>query len=550
MALLVIDGNDLVRSLKAGCINLEHQRDAVDLLNVFPVPDGDTGTNMYLTLLSAVKEGEKNINEPVGKVAKAISRGSLMGARGNSGVILSQIFRGFARVLEGKEKADAMDLALALKAGSQTAYDAVMKPVEGTILTVVREVSATCEAEAQKGSDVIGILVAGIATGNATLAKTPSMLPILKEAGVVDSGGQGFMYFLEGLLQGLAQEKEIELGEYREKLAQPGKKALAQGDQPISLEYQYCNEVLIKGSGLKVDDIRDHLGPLGDSMLVVGDEEIVKVHIHSNHPGKVLETCLQFGQLSDIKINNMLEEVHEHINNWKGIGETDLAAVKEPERKQTGLVAVAAGDGIIAVLKSLGVDEVVEGGQTMNPSTEDLLNACNLVNADAVIILPNNGNVIMSAQQVVGLSEKKVRVVPSRSVMQAISALITYDSQGDADQMADEMTEIAQSVAYGEVTYAIRDSNLNGLEIKEGDTIGLVNDQIVLTAADPADAVVRLLEPMVADSGLLITLFYGEGISEAEAGSLAEKISAKYESSEVETHYGGQPLYSYLLSVE
>jgi len=550
LALLVIDGNDLVRSLKAGCINLEHQRDAVDLLNVFPVPDGDTGTNMYLTLLSAVKEGEKNINEPVGKVAKAISRGSLMGARGNSGVILSQIFRGFARVLEGKEKADAMDLALALKAGSQTAYDAVMKPVEGTILTVVREVSATCEAEAQKGSDVIGILVAGIATGNATLAKTPSMLPILKEAGVVDSGGQGFMYFLEGLLQGLAQEKEIELGEYREKLAQPGKKALAQGDQPISLEYQYCNEVLIKGSGLKVDDIRDHLGPLGDSMLVVGDEEIVKVHIHSNHPGKVLETCLQFGQLSDIKINNMLEEVHEHINNWKGIGETDLAAVKEPERKQTGLVAVAAGDGIIAVLKSLGVDEVVEGGQTMNPSTEDLLNACNLVNADAVIILPNNGNVIMSAQQVVGLSEKKVRVVPSRSVMQAISALITYDSQGDADQMADEMTEIAQSVAYGEVTYAIRDSNLNGLEIKEGDTIGLVNDQIVLTAADPADAVVRLLEPMVADSGLLITLFYGEGISEAEAGSLAEKISAKYESSEVETHYGGQPLYSYLLSVE
>ena len=550
MALLVIDGNDLVRSLKAGCINLEHQRDAVDLLNVFPVPDGDTGTNMYLTLLSAVKEGEKNINEPVGKVAKAISRGSLMGARGNSGVILSQIFRGFARVLEGKEKADAMDLALALKAGSQTAYDAVMKPVEGTILTVVREVSATCEAEAQKGSDVIGILVAGIATGNATLAKTPSMLPILKEAGVVDSGGQGFMYFLEGLLQGLAQEKEIELGEYREKLAQPGKKALAQGDQPISLEYQYCNEVLIKGSGLKVDDIRDHLGPLGDSMLVVGDEEIVKVHIHSNHPGKVLETCLQFGQLSDIKINNMLEEVHEHINNWKGIGETALAAAKEPERKQTGLVAVAAGDGILAVLKSLGVDQVVEGGQTMNPSTEDLLNACNLVNADAVIILPNNGNVIMSAQQVVGLSEKKVRVVPSRSVMQAISALITYDSQGDADQMADEMTEVAQSVAYGEVTYAIRDSNVNGLEIKEGDTIGLINDQIVLTAADPADAVVRLLEPMVADSGLLITLFYGEGISEAEAGSLAEKISAKYESSEVETHYGGQPLYSYLLSVE
>lgn len=549
MALLVIDGNDLVRSLKAGCINLEHQRDAVDLLNVFPVPDGDTGTNMYLTLLSAVKEGENNINQPVGKVAKAISRGSLMGARGNSGVILSQIFRGFARVLEGKDAADAMDLALALKAGSQTAYDAVMKPVEGTILTVVREVSAACEAEAQKGSDVIGILVAGIATGNATLAKTPSMLPILKEAGVVDSGGQGFMYFLEGLLQGLAQEKEIELGEYREKLAPSGKKALGQGDQPISLEYQYCNEVLIKGSGLKVDDIRDHLGPLGDSMLVVGDEEIVKVHIHSNHPGKVLETCLQFGQLSDIKINNMLEEVHEHINNWKDQEEA-AGTIDAEERKQTGLVAVAAGDGIIAVLKSLGVDQVVEGGQTMNPSTEDLLNACNLVNADSVIILPNNSNVIMSAQQVTELSEKPVRIVPSRSVMQAISALIAYDPQGNVEELAQEMGEAVQAVRYAEVTYAVRDSHVNGLDIKEGDTIGLINDQVVLTAADPGEAVERLLDKMIEDEGLLITLFYGGAVSEAEAGDLAERLSARFEACEVEIHYGGQPHYSYLLSVE
>ncbi|MGE5389853.1 MAG: DAK2 domain-containing protein [Deltaproteobacteria bacterium] len=548
MALLVIDGNDLVRCLKAGCINLEHQRDSVDLLNVFPVPDGDTGTNMYLTLLSAVKEAEKNINEPVGKVAKAISRGSLMGARGNSGVILSQIFRGFARVLEGKEKADAMDMALALKAGSQTAYDAVMKPVEGTILTVVREVSVTCEAEAQKGSDVIGVLVAGIATGNATLAKTPSMLPILKEAGVVDSGGQGFMYFLEGLLQGLAQEKDIELGEYREKFA-PSARSREQDEKPITLEYQYCNEVLIKGTGLKVEDIRDHLGPLGDSMLVVGDEEIVKVHIHSNHPGKVLETCLQFGQLSDIKINNMLEEVHEHINNWKEQEEV-AGAADEGDRKKTGLVAVAAGDGIIAVLKSLGVDQVVEGGQTMNPSTEDLLNACNFVNAESVIILPNNGNVIMSAQQVAELSEKPVRVVPSRSVMQAISALIAYDPQGDVDQLTDEMSEAVQTVRYAEVTYAVRDSHVNGLDIREGDTIGLIDDQVVLTAADPAAAVECLLEKMIEDDGLLITLFYGEGISETEANSLADGISTSYESCEVEIHYGGQPHYSYLLSVE
>ena len=546
MALLVIDGNDLVRCLKAGCINLEHKRDSVDLLNVFPVPDGDTGTNMYLTLLSAVKEGEKNINEPVGKVAKAVSRGSLMGARGNSGVILSQIFRGFARVMEGKDKADAMDLALALKAGSQTAYDAVMKPVEGTILTVVREVAATCEVEAQKGEDIIGILVAGIATGNITLAKTPSMLPILKEAGVVDSGGQGFMYFLEGLLEGLAQEKEIKLGEYREKIA-PTTTIGREEEQPISLEFQYCNETLIKGHDLEVEDIKDHLRPLGDSMLVVGDDEIVKVHIHSNHPGKVLETCLQFGQLSDIKINNMLEEVHEHINNWK---ELEEAAVNDGERKHTGLVAVAAGDGIIAVLKSLGVDQVVEGGQTMNPSTEDLLNACNSVNADSVIILPNNGNVIMSAQQVGGLSDKPVRVVPSRSVMQAISALIAYDQQSDIEDLTQEMSAAVEAVKYGEVTHAVRDSHVNGLDIKEGDTIGLIDDKVVLTAADPVAAVAGLLERMIDVDAQLVTLFFGEGISEDEADHLKDKIGADYPDCEVEMHYGGQPHYSYLLSVE
>lgn len=545
MALLVIDGNDLVRCLKAGCINLEHQRDSVDLLNVFPVPDGDTGTNMYLTLLSAVKEGEKNLNEPVGKVAKAISRGSLMGARGNSGVILSQIFRGFARVLEGKEKADAMDLALALKAGSQTAYDAVMKPVEGTILTVVREVSATCETEAQRGGDIISILLAGLETGRNTLAKTPSMLPILREAGVVDSGGQGFMYFLEGLLEGLAQEKEIKLGDYRDKLA-PASIAGGKGDQPISLEFQYCNETLIKGEGLDIEDIKDHLRPLGDSMLVVGGDDLVKVHIHSNHPGKVLETCLQFGQLSDIKINNMLEEVHEHINNWREIeGGTDGS-----DRKQTGLVAVAAGDGLSAVLKSLGVDQVVEGGQTMNPSTEDLLNACNQINAFSVIILPNNGNVIMSAQQVGELSEKPVRVVPSRSVMQAISALIAYDPQGDIDQLTEEMTEAVEGIKFAEVTYAVRDSHVGGLQIKEGDTIGLINDEVVLTAINPDDAVKQLLTRMVDEDTQLVTLFFGEGISEVQADSLKDSLTADYPDCEIEMHYGGQPHYSYLLSAE
>jgi DAK2 domain fusion protein YloV len=341
------------------------------MLNVFPVPDGDTGTNMYLTLLSAVKEGEKNSREPLGKVAKAISMGSLMGARGNSGVILSQIFRGMAKVLENREQANALDLALALRAGADTAYKAVMKPVEGTILTIAREVARVCETRAREGDDILATLLAGVQEGYKTLDRTPSMLPILKEAGVVDAGGTGLLIFLEGVIDGLAQEKDIRLDEYKEKLAPAEKKR--PGEALLKLEFQYCTEVLIKGQGLEADDIKDHLQPLGDSMLVVGGDEIIKVHIHSNHPGKVLETCLQFGSLGDIKINNMLEEVHEHINNWEAPNNTYA--------KKIGLVAVGAGAGIVEILSSLGVDGIVEGGQTMNPSTEDLLNACNNVDA-------------------------------------------------------------------------------------------------------------------------------------------------------------------------
>lgn len=544
MSLVYIDGNDLVRSIKAGCIKLEHNRDNVDLLNVFPVPDGDTGTNMYLTLLSAVKEGEKNLNQPLGKVARSISRGSLMGARGNSGVILSQIFRGFAKMLEGKEKANALDLALALKSGSQTAYEAVMKPVEGTILTVIREIALACEEEAHKGSDIVATLLAGIDIGNKTLQKTPSLLPILKEAGVVDAGGQGLIYFLEGVVEGLAHEKEIKLTDYREGLSSSTSNSIAQED--IKLDFQYCTEVIIKGSDLNVEDIKDHLRPLGDSMLVVGDEEITKVHIHSNHPGKVLETCLQWGQLSDIKINNMLEEVHEHINNWDNY----KAAADGKPSKKLGLVAVGAGNGIIEVLKSLGVDAVVAGGQTMNPSTEDLLNACNQVNADSIIIFPNNSNIIMTAQQVVDLSDKQVKVVPSKSVMQAITALIAYNPEGDIEEVAAAMIEEMEQVKYAEVTHAIRDTTINGLTIHEGDIIGILGGEITVTSSIPEDALLKLLEQMVTDDSSLITFFYGDKINESDAERIKDIISKHYSHCDVEYHYGGQPHYSYLLAVE
>ena len=540
MSLLSINGSDFARSVKAGCIKLGHNRDQVDLLNVFPVPDGDTGTNMYLTLTAAAKEGEKNNQEPLGKVAKAISMGSLMGARGNSGVIMSQIFRGIAKTLEGKEQASAVELAQALRAGSDTAYKAVMKPVEGTILTIIREVARACESEAQEGNDILGSLLVGVQEGHITLERTPGMLPILKEAGVVDAGGQGLLYFLEGVIDGLAREKSIALEGYKEKMTAPrGEKGET---RTLTLVYQYCTELLIKGKELNSADIKDHLTALGDSMMVVGDDDLIKVHIHSNHPGKVLESCLQFGNLSDIKINNMLEEVHEQRHNWGGQQAADALRI--------GLVAVGVGDGIIKMLKGLGVDVVVEGGQTMNPSTADLLTACNQIDATEIIILPNNANVIMAAEQVKHLTDKTIAIVPTRSVMQAISALIAFDGESDLGTVVNSMEVEMGKVSYAEITYAVRNSNVNGLDINEGDIIGIINGKINTQGSEVDNVLIESLEQMQARNSELITLFYGADIGENEALQTKGKIMGKYPDSEVEMHYGGQPHYSYLLSVE
>lgn len=542
MSLVSISGNDLVRSVKAGCIKLEHNRDQVDLLNVFPVPDGDTGTNMYLTLLSAVKEGEKAAGQPLGKVAKAISMGSLMGARGNSGVILSQVFRGFAKSLETKTEAGALDLAQALKSGSDTAYEAVMKPVEGTILTVVREAARAGEARARQSDDIIAALMEAVKAGQAALDKTPSLLPLLKQAGVVDAGGQGLIYFLEGMVEGLAQDKELSLDQYRQETA---KKDTVIYNESLNLEYQYCTELLIKGTGLDGSDIRDHLSPLGDSLLVVGEDDLIKVHIHSNHPGKVLESCLQWGNLSDIKINNMLEEAHVHLENMAFHSEKLQAG-----RKKIGVVAVASGDGLMRIFESLGVDRIVSGGQTMNPSTEDLLQACQSVNAESVIILPNNSNVIMAARQAGELSDRTVFVIPTRSVVQGISAMIAFDSEGDINTVKEAMENTFHSVKYAEVTHAVRDSNINGFDIKEGGVIGLVGDEIAAAGNDIDDIVKQLLHRMITDDNELITVFYGQDVADDEAMQTVEKIKALYPECEVESHYGGQPNYYYYIAVE
>lgn len=580
-----IDGKDLVRVVKTGCMRLELNRDEVNLLNVFPVPDGDTGTNMYLTLLSAVKEGEKHANEPVSRVARAISMGSLMGARGNSGVILSQIFRGMAKVLEDHETIDAVIMAEALKSGTETAYKAVMKPVEGTILTVIRMVSEACEEAALQENDLLKAMLYALKEGYKTLEKTPQMLPVLKEAGVVDAGGQGLLYFLEGLTEGIASDAALEIRIAGEKVL--ARESLADFKESVDLEYHYCTELLIKGSGLDAEAIKLKLGSLGDSMLVVGGDDLVKVHIHSNNPGQVLETALGYGSISDVKINNMVEEVHEHRLLQAEEAAASAAAPEAagldastanaaagytdsdgPERKpaaasagetrpalhfedRIGVVAVAPGEGVGEILSSLGVEEVVEGGQTMNPSAEDLFNACKRIPTSKVIILPNNSNIILTADQVTHLCEQKdVRVVPTRSVMQAIAAMISFESEADIDRVVNEMNEEMRRIQYGEITFAVRDTTVNGLDIKAGDVLGLVNGAICCTASSRDEAMDTILEQMMSADIEIITLLYGDGVTEEEARATQERVAARYPNCEIELHYGGQAYYAYLVSVE
>lgn len=542
-----INGIDLARMLKAGCIKLEHHKERVNALNVFPVPDGDTGTNMYLTLMAAVREVEKEQNLSIGKVAKAISRGSLMGARGNSGVILSQVFRGMAKYLEDKQQATALEFALSLQAGADTAYGAVMKPVEGTILTIVRETAGAAVSEARRGSDMINTLLGSLEHGNRVLARTPQMLPILREAGVVDAGGQGFLYFLKGSLEALSPEKDVELKTTNRevKTEQPRQ---VEGD--VSLDYHYCTEVLISGEDLDTRHITDKLKDKGDSLLVVGEDKLVKVHIHSNHPGSVLETCLEFGSLHDIKINNMLDESRERLQQIAAQPGLEVNQVGT-SAKNIGVVAVGIGEGITRILESLGVDQVVEGGQTMNPSTEDLIRACERVDAANIIILPNNNNIILAAQQVKNLSDhNNIEVVPSTGIMQGIAALVAYDPNGELDDVVQVMNEEMKRVRSAEVTYSVRDTVIGGMEINEGNIIGIVDGQVKVVGSSVDEVVMEVLEFILTDGDELITLIYGEDVSPVNASLLKARLEEKYPLYDIEMHYGGQPHYHYFLSVE
>jgi hypothetical protein len=537
---------ELLAALQAGGAWLDHHIDLVNALNVFPVPDGDTGTNMCFTMRAALAEVGDAKCDSVSELARMISHGALMGARGNSGVILSQILRGFARGLDSKHDANALDVALALKEGAVTAYKGVMKPVEGTILTVVREAAEAAEQAAHMGADVRQTIEMSLHTAERALARTPQLLPVLAEAGVVDSGGQGLVYILEGMLRYLNGE-EIDLAP----TATVG--ALVQHTEALDDTYNYDAQFIIHNASSSVEEVRERIAAMGDSVLVVGDEKAIKVHVHCDHPGEALEYALSVGQLDAIIIENMQIQYEQFKAQTaqSGVNLSPAARLAKPKLLgDTSVVAVVSGKGLEKVFESLGAEAIVPGGQTMNPSTQDLLRAIDAVAGQKVVLLPNNSNIILTAQQARDLSSKQVVVVPSRTMPQGIAAMLSFNYQFDLETNLAQMSEATHQVITAEITRAVRTTQVNGLAITEGEYIGLLDDNLVTANAD-MDALVRdLLERGEVADCEIVTIYYGEDSSAEEAAQLGELVQGLYPDIEVEVLEGGQPHYHYVISAE
>lgn len=545
-----LNGMQFKNMIISGANNLENNKGPVNALNVFPVPDGDTGTNMSLTMQSAVKEIRATGNNDVSTVADAVANGSLMGARGNSGVILSQIWRGFAKALKNQSTVDVKALANALLEGSNTAYKAIMKPTEGTILTVIREAAEHAVKVSDNFDDIVLFMEEIINKANSVLLKTPELLPVLKNAGVVDAGGKGLICIFEGMYHVMKTGKLLEL-----KKPADIEQEFREEDRLIfkaeDIHFGYCTEFFIKGKNLELEEYRDEVSALGDSMVVVGDENLLKVHIHTNNPGKVLELALLRGELSKIKIDNMREQHRELLvkeEDYKASEESNAAASKPIEKY--GAVTVATGDGISDIFKDLGASEIIEGGQTMNPSTEDILKSINNVNAETVFIFPNNSNIILAANQAKSLAKKNVVVAATKTIPQGISALMAIDYEKSVEENVKKIEKAIASVKSGLVTYAVRNSNYDGINIEEGNILGMVEGKIKGVAKDTLEACRRVLEDMIDEDSSLISIYYGSDVTEEEATTLAEEIGEHYNDYEIELHFGGQPLYYYILSVE
>lgn len=538
-------------SLKS-CINgavnfLLMNKDHVNTLNVFPVPDGDTGTNMGLTSKSALKQVNELESDDVYEVALAASRGSLMGARGNSGVILSQFLRGFAEGLKDKKTITNKDLAKALKSASDTTYKAVMKPTEGTILTVGRETADFAMKNYSKYDNTLDFMEAIVKASKESLNKTPEKLPVLKEAGVVDSGGAGLVYLFEGALKALKGEVIEQVAE-DEELKKKEQKEISFDDYDKDLEFGYCTEFVIRTDIDDTEDLKNKLMPLGDCLLVVGGggTGVIKVHVHTNNPGRALEYAVELGQLQDIKIDNMR---YQHTETLFDESEVENAR-KNNIKKKYAIVSVSMGEGINEVFKSLNVDYIIEGGQTMNPSTEDFVKAIDSLNADHIILLPNNSNIVLAANQAKELSEKDVYVVETKSVPQGIGALFVFDEEEDPEANIENMNEELNHIKTGSVTYAVRDTNSNGFQIKKDQIIGLTGKEIESFGDNLDEVTEKLIEKMVDDESSVITLYYGNGLEEEDTEELMDKLEEIYDELDVELVRGAQPLYYYIVSVE
>lgn len=541
MGLITMDGNILRKMIICGANNLTKNSQELDALNVFPVPDGDTGINMAATVQSAAREAEKLNTPNIYEVAKAASNGALRGARGNSGVILSQLFRGFAKGLEGKSVAGGEDLAVALAESAKMAYRAVMKPKEGTILTIAKALGESA-AEATE-PDIERGFAAVIGRGAAVLEETPSMLPELKQAGVVDSGGKGLIYFMEGALYGLTASEDFSVETGQAESVSTGRSAAA-AFSTEDIKFVYCTEFLVEVdqpiSESQEESLTKFLMAQGDSVVVVSDGNIVKVHVHTNHPGKVLERALTLGALNNIKIDN------QRIQHTNALEFSSAAPAPVGPEKEVGFVAVAAGSGLAALFADQGADAVIEGGQTMNPSAEDIAKAVKSVNARNVVVLPNNKNIILAAEQAANLIDRKgMFVVPTRSIPQGVACLLEYFDGQDLEEYLSRAEERIQEVHTGQVTYAVRDTVVDGRSISQGDILCLYDGEIVITGKDLQQTAKDLLDYMVDKGGEFVSIYYGEGTTEDMAEDLAGHTSLEYD-----VYDGKQPLYHYIISME
>ena len=534
MDIVKINGDLLGKFFVQGTLTLTKEKELINSLNVFPVPDGDTGTNMSLTLKTASELVSSMEGKSASEVARTMAKGSLMGARGNSGVILSQIFRGFSKGIEDKEELTVEDFANALSSASSVAYKAVMKPVEGTILTVIRETAEYASELDKEGMVFHDFLKLILDRALLSLDDTPNHLAVLKQAGVVDAGGRGLVSILKGFYNTIIGE---EIEDVIEEHKLPGHREMELA--PEDIKFRYCTEFIIKDADGDADNLRKEIYELGDSMVFVQDDDLIKVHIHTNNPGVALEKAIAYGELLNIKIDNMKNQ-HETI-----------LTEEVKEKKQFGFVSVGMGEGFTDIFKSFGVDEIIEGGQTMNPSTEDLMKAVEKINADTIFILPNNSNIILAANQTAELSDKDVVVIPSKTIPQGINALVNFEMSSERDENIESMSVALGEVSTLQVTYAVRDTEMNGFEIKEKDILAIYNGEITAVTTNVNHAIIEVVEKAVEeDDAEIVTLYYGSDIEEENVKELVAELEEKFEDVEFDFYYGGQPIYYYIISLE